>query len=191
MEGATAAARKHVEPHAAAPEKAGEVNSRFQTPVVATVIVSSAAIAWYVSLKVGSENFLFDSITSLGLMIAFYYALTGYACVIFYRRQLLRSARNFLQLGLMPLGGAAILTWLFVKGLIDFSKPESSSAGEEFLGLAHPFVIGVGFLLLGLIGALLWRISGHREFFVRRPETASDEVAAAAGADVGVPQPAG
>ena len=62
---------------------------------------------------------------------------------------------------------------------------------ENFLFDSITFVIGVGFLLLGLIGALLWRISGHREFFGRRPETASDEVAAVAGADVGVPQPAG
>ena len=38
-----------------------------------------------------SENALFDSITALSLLIAFYYALTGIACAIYYRRQLTRA----------------------------------------------------------------------------------------------------
>ena len=32
-------------------------------------------------------------------MIAFYYGLTGFACVIYYRHELLKSARNFLLIG--------------------------------------------------------------------------------------------
>ena len=32
-------------------------------------------------------------------MIAFYYGLTGYACVIYYRRELFKSAKNFVLAG--------------------------------------------------------------------------------------------
>ena len=32
---------------------------------------------------------------SLGLMIAFYYGLTGFACVVYYRRELFKSVKNF------------------------------------------------------------------------------------------------
>ncbi len=39
------------------------------------------SIVWYVGLTIVSENILFDSIAALGLMIAFYYGLTGFACV--------------------------------------------------------------------------------------------------------------
>ena len=41
-----------------------------------------------------SENALFDSITALSLLIAFYYALTGIACAVYYRRQLTRSVED-------------------------------------------------------------------------------------------------
>ncbi len=37
-------------------------------------------------LTLTSENILADSIAAVGLMIAFYYGLTGFACVWFYRR---------------------------------------------------------------------------------------------------------
>ena len=35
-------------------------------------------------------------------MIAFYYGLTGFACVIYYRRELFNSARNFVIIGVLP-----------------------------------------------------------------------------------------
>ena len=38
------------------------------------------SILWYVFLTIVSEDILSDSIAALGLMIAFYYGLTGYAC---------------------------------------------------------------------------------------------------------------
>ena len=42
--------------------------------------------AWYVLISLISENALFDSITALSLLIAFYYSLTGIACAVYYRR---------------------------------------------------------------------------------------------------------
>ena len=70
-----------------------------------------------------SENFLFDTLSALSLMIAFYYALSGIACVVYYRHQLLRSVKNFLFIGVAPLLGAAILSYLLVKSVIDLSDP--------------------------------------------------------------------
>ena len=57
-------------------------------------------------LTIVSENILFDSIAALGLMIAFYYGLTGFACVIYYRRELFNSARNFVMIGVAALRSA-------------------------------------------------------------------------------------
>ncbi len=39
-----------------------------------------------------SENALFDSLSALSLLIAFYYALTGIACAVYYRHHLTESA---------------------------------------------------------------------------------------------------
>ena len=66
-----------------------------------------------------SDNILQDSILSLGLAIAFYYAITGYACVWYFRRELFTSARNFFYKFLLPLLGALMLTYAFVQSAID------------------------------------------------------------------------
>jgi hypothetical protein len=117
-----------------------------------------------------SENILFDSIAARGLMIAFYYALTGFACAIYYRRELTKSVKNFLFIGVGPVLGGITLTYLFVKSCIDLSKPENSTAGTSWIGLGPPLVIGLGSLLLGVVLMLIWRAQGHPEFFGRKPE---------------------
>ena len=48
-------------------------------------------------------------------MIAFYYGLTGFACTIYYRRELLHSVKNFFFIGVGPTLGGAILFYLLVK----------------------------------------------------------------------------
>ncbi len=102
-------------------------------------------------MNILSENFLYDTVTAFSLMIAFYYALTGLACAVYYRRELLKSIKNFLFIGVGPLVGAAILGYLFVKSAIDFYDPENSYTGQSFLGMGVPFVIGMGGLLVGLV----------------------------------------
>ena len=65
----------------AMPESLGRVHPRYLTPHVSTILMGVLSIVWYVGLTIVSENILFDSIAALGLMIAFYYGLTGFACV--------------------------------------------------------------------------------------------------------------
>ena len=67
------------------------------------------SIVWYVGLTIVSENILFDSIAALGLMIAFYYGLTGFACTIYYRRELTRSLKTFVLIGVGPTLGGLML----------------------------------------------------------------------------------
>ncbi len=165
----------------AIPDKFGEVNKRFLTPAVATWWMGGLSIAWYVGLTVVSENILYDSITALGLMIAFYYGLTGFACAIYYRHDLLDSVRNFVFVGVLPTLGGLILTWVFVQSCIDLSDPAESYVGASWLGLGPPLVIGVGFLLLGFV-VMIARAIGSPEFFKRKPETASPHVIAGAPA---------
>ena len=52
-----------------------------------------------------SENALFDSLTALSLLIAFYYALTGIACAVYFRRHLLSSVKSLLLIGVGPVVG--------------------------------------------------------------------------------------
>jgi hypothetical protein len=49
-------------------------------------------------------------------------AITGFACPICYRRELSRSAKNAIMVGLAPLLGGLILAWVFIKSCIDAGK---------------------------------------------------------------------
>ena len=157
----------------AMPESLGRIHPRFLTPDVSTVLMGALSIVWYVGLTIISENILFDSIAALGLMIAFYYGMTGFACTVYYRRRLTESMKSFLLIGVGPTLGGLILTAIFFKSCYDLSKPENSESGDSWLGLGPPLVIGVGFLLLGVVLMLLWR-TGHKDFFKRRREVAGD-----------------
>ncbi len=116
------------------------------------------AIAWYLAVNQISTNALFDSLTALSLLIAFYYALTGLACAVYYRRRLTDSLRNLLFIGIGPLIGAALLIWLLVESVIDMSDPENSYSGVSWFGLGPPLVIGIGIATTGVIIMLVWRL---------------------------------
>ena len=163
----------------ALPRRFAAIHPRFRTPAFSTIVVALAATLWYVPANFISENFLFDTISALSLMIAFYYALSGLACAVFYRRELLRSAKNFVFIGVGPLVGAGILLYLFAKSCIDLADPENSYTGQTWLGVGPPLVIGVGFLLLGVVLLVLWRLTGHERYFSRKPFEAVDPDVAA------------
>jgi amino acid transporter len=155
----------------AAPEPLGRVHERYLTPHVATWIMGGLSIAWYVGLTLVSQNMLWDSIAALGLMIAFYYGLTGFACTIYYRRELFRSVKTFLLIGVGPLLGGVILFAILVKSCVDLSRPANSESGDSWFGVGPPLVIGFGFLVMGVVLMLYWRVA-HPVFFRRRPQVA-------------------
>jgi amino acid transporter len=157
----------------AMPKALGDVHPRFLTPHVSTILMGVLSIVWYVGLTIVSENILFDSIAALGLMIAFYYGLTGFACTIYYRRQLTRSLKSFFLIGVGPTLGGLMLAAIFVKSCVDLSKPENSESGDSWFGLGPPLVIGLGFLLMGVVLMFWWNVA-HPAFFRRRTEVAAE-----------------
>lgn len=137
------------------PQFFATIHPRFHTPWLGTALIAVLAILWYVPLKAVSENFLFDSITALGLMIAFYYAITGVASAVFYREQLTDSIGNLFKMAILPVTGSVILTFVFVKAVITYANPDEAYSGSLF-GLGIPLVIGGGFLILGFVLSVLW-----------------------------------
>jgi amino acid transporter len=155
----------------ALPKSLGKVHPRFLTPHISTVLMGAASIIWYVGLTLVSEDILFDSLAALGLMISFYIGLTGFACTIYYRRELLRSVKNFFFVGLGPLLGGVILFYLLIKNGIELSDPANSESGNSWLGVGPPLLIAAFFLVLGvLLMFVQWR--AVPSFFRRRPEVA-------------------
>jgi amino acid transporter len=161
----------------AIPRTFGTVSPRFMTPTVATIAMGAVSAIWYVVVNQLSQNVLGDSVTAIGYMIAFYYGLTGLACVFYYRRALLRSARNFFFAGVLPLFGFISLATVVVFAYKDYQTKghaEDYNYTAPWHGIEVPTLIGIGGMLLGGVLMLVaW--ATHREFFAGRPyfQTAS------------------
>ena len=155
---------------AALPRRFASISPTHRTPDVSTWWVAGIGVVWYVGVGLISENALYDSITGLSLLIALYYALTGLACAVYFRRQLFASLRNLLVLGVGPLAGAAMLAWLLVLSVRDLAEAENSYTGQAWLGVGPPLVIGVGVMAAGVVLMLVWRRRDAR-FWQERPST--------------------
>lgn len=163
-------ARRH-----ALPKRFGHISATHRTPDVSTWWVAGIAIVWYLGLYQVSENALFDSLTALSLLIAFYYALTGVACAVYHRRHLTESVKNFLLIGAGPVLGAALLAWLLVLSVRDMSDPANSYSGQSWLGVGPPLVIGVGIFAAGVVLMLWWR-TRDAQFWDERPGVADPDI---------------
>jgi amino acid transporter len=134
--------------YGAIPARFGEVHPRYKTPGFATLVMGATAVGFYLVLSLISSNALADSIASLGLAVAFYYGITAFACVVYFRRTLFRNARNFFLRGLLPLLGGIAMAVVFVIASISYLDPESGFT--TFGPLGGIFVIGIGMLALGV-----------------------------------------
>ncbi|RAX18325.1 amino acid permease [Pseudarthrobacter sp. AG30] len=141
--------------HGALPAKFAEVHERNQTPGFSTQVMGGAAAAYYVAMSFLSENLLADSISAISLFIAFYYALTGYACFWYFRTTLRDSARNLWFRGILPLLGAVLLTAAFFVSAVQMWDP--AYGNTRILGVGGAFVSGVVLLALGVVLAAVCR----------------------------------
>ena len=93
---------------------------------------------------------------------------------IYYRREIFKSVRRALLVGLVPLLGFAGMAFIFGKAAHDYSKA-GANYSAPFLGVQVPIVIGIGGLLLGVVLMVAQWIA-MPAFFRRRPETADPKI---------------
>ncbi|MCM1012388.1 MULTISPECIES: APC family permease [unclassified Brevibacterium] len=149
--------------YGALPKRYGNVSPRFKSPSVATITSAAAAIIFYVVMRLLSENALWDTITALGLMVCFYYGVTGLACTWYFRRSLFLSARTVFFRFLFPLLGGLTLLVIFVRTAIDSLDP-SYGSGSSVFGIGLVFVLGIGVLLLGVVIMIIQAVR-HPAYF--------------------------
>ena len=155
----------------AAPKTFGTVHPTFLTPSVATILMGVLSVVWYVGLKLISDNVLYDAVAGLGMMIAFYYGITGLACPVYFRRELKSRPRPFLLTGVAPFVGGLILFWALYKSISDGIDPNPADSTIWLGHFAPSVVIGVGFFLIGFVLMLaMW--TADKTFFRRKPEVA-------------------
>src|SRR6266550_3376514 len=150
----------------AIPKAFGRIHPSHLTPSVSTLTMGAVSLVWTLFIINASQNVLGDSITGLGFQIAFYYGLTGFACAIYYRKELFKSARNFFLVGVAPFLGGLMLTGIFVKALTFYQDPIQNYSGG-FLGIGTSVAVGVGLIVLGAV-VMIWANIVYPRFFGRK-----------------------
>ncbi|WOF23679.1 APC family permease [Microbacterium betulae] len=156
--------------YGALPPSFGKVGPRFFTPGYATIVASVVASAFYAVMRVVSEDVLWDTILTLGMMICLYYSITAFACVWYFRRQWLDSVRAFFFTFLFPLLGGVILAILFATTLVDSADPAYSESGSNIGGVGLVFLLGMAIIVVGIV-VMVWQAVRRPAFF--RGETLS------------------
>jgi amino acid transporter len=154
----------------ALPATFAKINPRFLTPTTSTVAMGGVSALLYVIMNYAAQgNVIADSVSALGLMIAFYYGLTGFACAWYFRRELGQDGRSLLLKGVLPALGGLILLAAFIKSVLDDWKIDT---GYTSWTLPFPphwqvggiFVLAIGSLLLGVVAMLAWRAAAPAFF---------------------------
>ena len=135
----------------------GKVHPRFLTPHVSTIWMGVALDRLVRRPDPAlSEDILFDSLAALGLMISFYIGLTGFACAIYYRRELLRSVKNFFFIGVGRRSAASILFYLRSRTRSNSPTRPTRNRATPGSGSGPPLVIAGFFLVLGVLLMVAW-----------------------------------
>ena len=171
--------------YGALPKSYAKISPRFFTPSNATIVSAVVASGFYVVMRIVSEDTLWDTILTLGMMICFYYGITAFACVWYFRKQWFDSTRNVFFTFLFPLVGGVILAVLFFTTLIDSMDPAYGS-GSQIGGIGIVFILGMLIIGLGVV-IMIWQAIKRPAFF--RGQTLSlDAPASARRARQSVPQ---
>jgi amino acid transporter len=121
------------------PSILGTTHATRKSPFVATMVVAVLSLLMFIgSQYVGSiSQILNDGYAAIGIQICFYYGLAGLSVVILYRKQLFKSVKNFIFMGLWPLLGALFMMFVLIKDL-----PTLDGTTK---------LIGIGLMAVGLI----------------------------------------
>jgi amino acid transporter len=143
----------------AIPSAFGKIHKRFLTPTVSTVAMGAVSIALYVGMNYLSNGnaVIVDSVSALGVWIAFYYGLTGITCVWYYRDTLRDSTRNLWMRGIVP-GAGFLMLWfaMFWAFWYYWSPTRSGSATSWTIPIVHwqiggVFVLDISGVIIGII----------------------------------------
>jgi amino acid transporter len=156
----------------AIPDAFGHMHKRYLTPTVATLAMGGISIVMYAAMNYMSGGYMIlDAITSIGVWIAFYYGLTGWTCLWYYRKTLTRSTRDLFMRGILPGLGGLIM---YGAGAWSLQQDWFYSSNQSYTSWRLPFGphwdIGGVFLIfllsaiVGLICAVIWRFAGPAFF---------------------------
>jgi amino acid transporter len=138
------------------PRRFATVHPRHLTPSYATFAAGIGSGAFYTIVGLLSDRILSDTIYALGIMICFYYGLTAFACIWYFRNELFVDVNSIVFKLVFPLLGGLGLLAVFVVTLKDSASPDYGS-GASIAGVGLVLILGVGLILLGIAFMLAQR----------------------------------
>jgi amino acid transporter len=164
--------------YGAIPRVFAKMHPRYLTPTVSTIVMGILSAILYLWFNFSSGGFVIsDAVTAIGLYIAFYYGLTAFACVWYYRRTLTSSPRNLWMQGILPgLGGLM----MYAAGGWSIWADWDFAADNSYTSWLMPFwphwyiggVFVIAFIsaLVGLVAGIVMRITSP-PFFLKETLT--------------------
>ncbi len=151
----------------ALPQSFAKMHPRYLTPTTSTIVMGVVSALLYLAFNYISGGFVIaDAVTAIGLYIAFYYGMTGFACTWYYRKTLGDSQRNLWMRGILPTLGGLIM---YLAGGYSLWKDWDVATGNSYTSWLMPFwphwYIGGAFViaflsaLVGLIAAIWVRFA--------------------------------
>jgi amino acid transporter len=147
------------------PHRLGSISERYHTPAFGTMLLGGIMIVFGVIdiYQSSVATAISDLISVSGFLYALFYAITGLAAAWVYRHLILKSPKDALILGLLPLAGAGLLLWVTEKGAVNLT------------GAERGILIG-----LGVLGIILMLVAAKRykaPIFQAKVESASTDAA--------------
>ena len=174
----------------AIPSSFARIHKKYLTPTVSTVAMGGVSIVLYVAMNylTSGGSVIVDSVSALGVMIAFYYGLTGFTCVWYYRATLTESARSLWLRGILPLLGGLILWFCMFWSFWYYWNAANSDTSFKIPGthriIGGVFILDVGVLLLGVVLMYLYKAFRPAYF---RGEVLNRDTPTRVPEDIGVP----
>jgi amino acid transporter len=134
----------------------GLVHRTWHTPYLGTIIVAAiSAVGILLTTLNDSVNTTFQNIISnIGVLVAFYFGVTGIACAWAFRKALFKSPRILLLAGILPSIGGIFLFW------VGYEVVHIAGVGPSL-----PVLIALG---LGLPLVVLTMVLTNSDFFTRK-----------------------
>ena len=147
--------------HRVLPAILGQVNTRFATPAVASIVVGMILIAvtWVYLLSSSIANAFTALIDVSGVLYASFYLLTALSAIAYYRRRIFSNAWDAMLVGILPLAAAAFLVWIVTKSWLN----EPASQRWSLIGI----------VVAGLILMFIARFVLRSQFFHIQRESAA------------------
>jgi amino acid transporter len=147
--------------HRVLPAILGNVNTRFATPAIASIVIGIILIAvtWVYLLASSVANAFTALIDVSGVLYASFYLLTATSAIVYYRRRIFSNVWDGVLVGILPLAATGFLVWIVVKSVQNAPQSQRWSL--------------IGVVAAGLVLMLAARFILRSPFFRIRLESAT------------------